>query len=304
MRPIEAAWALLADGTAIVECASASGLLRLTPDELDPRRASTFGTGELIAAGLRAGCRTVVLGLGGSATNDGGAGMAQALGFRLFDAAGEDLPPGGAALARLARIEAAGAPPELVECAVLAATDVHNPLCGPDGASAVYGPQKGADAAAVAELDAALRHFAAVVKRDLGVDVLDVAGAGAAGGLGTGAIAFLGATLRSGAEVVGEAAGLPERVTEAEFVITGEGRLDGQTPFGKAAAYVARLSRDAKRPVACLAGSLGQGHETALRLFDVVEVAGEGVGLPSPGEARRLLAQAALRALRRLAAGR
>jgi glycerate kinase len=304
MRPIEAAWALLDDGTAVVECASASGLLRLAPAELDPRRASTFGTGELIATALDAGCRGLILGLGGSATNDGGAGMAQALGVRMLDAAGAQLPPGGAALARLSRIDRSGARPELAQCRVLAATDVRNPLCGPDGASAVYGPQKGADTTAIEELDEALRHFAAIVKRDLGVDVLDLPGAGAAGGLGGGAVAFLDATLRSGAEVVGEAARLPERVRDADMVVMGEGRLDGQTPFGKAPAYVARLARDARRPVACLPGSLGPGHDAALPLFDVVEVAGEGGGAQGPEDARRLLAEAAVRAVRRLTAGR
>jgi glycerate kinase len=230
--------------------------------------------------------------------------MAQALGFRLLDAAGDELPPGGVALARLSRVDRSGARPELAQCRVLAATDVRNPLCGPDGASAVYGPQKGADTAAIAELDEALRHFGGIVKRDLGVDVLDLPGAGAAGGLGAGAVAFLDATLRSGAEVVGEAARLPERILDADIVVTGEGRLDGQTPFGKAPAYVARLARDAKRPVACLAGSFGPGHEAALPLFDAVEVAGEEGGVPAAEDARRLLAEAAVRAVRRLAARR
>ncbi|HXH22918.1 MAG TPA: glycerate kinase [Dehalococcoidia bacterium] len=302
MRLIEAEWALLPGGTAVIECASASGLLRLRPEELDPRRASSYGTGELIAAAMDAGCRELILGIGGSATNDGGAGMAQALGYRLLDSEGEELPPGGAALARLARIDATAARPGLRALRVVAATDVSNPLCGPEGASAVYGPQKGADAAAVAELDAALRHFAAIVRRDLGADVLDVPGAGAAGGLGAGAIAFLRAALRSGAEVVGEAAGLPGRVLAADVVLTGEGRLDGQTPFGKAPAYVARLARTAGRPVACLPGSVGPGHEAALPLFDVVEVGTEGFGVS--GSPRDLLAAAAIRALRRLGAGR
>jgi glycerate kinase len=299
-RPVEARWALLADGTAVIECAAASGLLLLTPDELDVRKASTYGTGELVRAALDAGCRHVILGLGGSATNDGGAGMAQALGFRLLDEKGGDLGPGGAALAALARIEKDAADPRLAGARVTAATDVRNPLCGPQGAAAVYGPQKGADAAAVAELDAALRRFAGVVRRDLGVDVLDLPGAGAAGGLGAGAVAFLGASLRPGAEVAAEAIGLEARIEAADVVITGEGRLDGQTPFGKAPAYVAGLARAAGKPVACLPGSLGPGHEGAAVLFDLVLPLTAGGPAPSPGATRRLLAEKALAALSRL----
>jgi glycerate kinase len=300
MRSITARWALLADGTAVIECAAASGLWLLKPNELDARLASTYGTGELVRAALDAGCRNVILGLGGSATNDGGAGMAQALGFRLLDHGGEELAPGGAALAALARIEKGSAHPGLSGARVTAATDVRNPLCGPQGAAAVYGPQKGADAAAVAELDAALRRFAAIVRRDLGADVLDLPGAGAAGGLGAGAVAFLGASLRPGAAVAGEAIGLRARIAAADLVITGEGRLDGQTPFGKAPAYVASLARAAGKPVACLPGSLGPGHEGALGLFDTVRPLAGGGPVPSLAESRRLLAKAALAALSEL----
>ncbi len=297
MRPIAAGWALLSGGTGVVECAAASGLLLLAREELDPLRATTFGTGELIRAAMEAGCRDLIVGLGGSATNDGGAGMAQALGFRLLDAAGRELAPGGAALARLARIEAGVALLGLRGARFVAATDVRNPLCGPEGASVVYAPQKGADPAAVAELDRALRTFAGVVKRDLGVDVLDVPGAGSAGGLGAGVIAFLGASIRPGAEVVGEAARLDERVRAADLVITGEGRLDGQTAFGKTPAYVARLAREAGRPVACLAGSRGPGYEQSAGLFDAVEVLEAGAAIPDAAESRRLLAQAGVLAL-------
>ena len=192
MRVIDAPWGVLPGGRGVIECAAASGLLRLRRDELDPRRAASYGTGELIAAALDEGIEELIVGLGGSATNDGGAGMAQALGFRLLDAAGRDIEPGGASLAGLDRIDASGAHAGLQRLRCFGATDVTNPLCGPTGASAVYGPQKGADAAAIEELDAALAHFAAIVKRDLGVDVLEMPGAGAAGGLGAGIIAFLG----------------------------------------------------------------------------------------------------------------
>jgi glycerate 2-kinase len=304
MRPIEAAWALLSDGTAVIECASASGLLRLRSEELDPRRGSSFGTGELLAAALDAGCPEIILGLGGSATNDGGAGMAQALGYRLQDDAGDELPPGGAELARLAVIESDAVRADLLEARIVAATDVRNPLYGPAGASAVYGPQKGADAAAVRELDAALLHFAAMVRRDLGVDVLEMPGAGAAGGLGAGAVAFLGATIRSGAEVVGQAAHIRKRVRRADVVITGEGRLDAQTPFGKTPAYVAVLARAAGTPVVCLPGCLGPGYQEASKLFDAVEALSEGVTAVDAAESRTLLAQAAARALSGLLLGR
>ncbi len=300
MRPLRAEWALLSNGVAVVECASASGLLLLRPDELDPRRASSFGTGELIAAALEAGVRDLILGLGGSATNDGGSGMAQALGFRLLDAEGRGLAPGGAALARLAAIDAAGAHARLRECSFLAATDVRNPLCGPDGASAVYGPQKGAGAAAVEELDAALANLATVLKRDLGADVAGIPGAGAAGGLGAGAVAFLGASIRSGAALVAEAAGLAGRIRASDMVIAGEGRLDGQTAAGKAPAYVAAAARAAGKPVACVAGSRGLGFEEAAALFGAVEYLIEGGAVPDAEATRRLLADATRRAIARL----
>ncbi len=304
MRPVEASWGLLPDGRAVIECAAASGLWRLRPEELDARAATSFGSGELVAAALAAGCRELLVGLGGSATNDGGAGLAQALGFRLLDSAGRDLPAGGAALHRLDRIDAAGAHPALGRVRCLGATDVTNPLCGPSGATAVYGPQKGADAAAVAELDAALDRFAAVVQRDLGVDVRDRPGAGAAGGLGAGLIAFLGAELRSGAQVVGETAGLAGRIRRADLVITGEGRLDGQTAFGKAPQHVARLARAAARPTLCLAGSLGPGYEALRSLFAVIESLSEAeTPLPTPSQAADQLAAAASRAALRLLAG-
>ena len=247
MRPLTAEWARLSTGVALIECAAASGLLRLEPHERDARRATTYGTGELVRTALRDGCRDLIIGLGGSATTDGGAGLAQALGFRLLDAAGRDLLPGGAALVDLAHIDATDADSALATARFAAATDVTNPLCGPNGAAFVYAPQKGADAAAVQELDAALARFAAVVQRDLGRDVRTVAGAGAAGGLGAGVIAFLDGALRPGAALVADAAGLEERLRQADLVFTGEGRLDGQTAFGKSAP-ARRPSRPARRP--------------------------------------------------------
>jgi glycerate kinase len=265
------------------------------------RRASSFGTGELIVAALNAGIEELVVGLGGSATNDGGAGMAQALGFRLLDASGAPIAPGGAALRDLARIDASGAHPRLREVHCLGATDVTNPLCGSTGASAIYGPQKGADAAAIAELDAALAHFAAVLRRDLGVDVAERPGAGAAGGLGAGLLAFLNADLRSGAQVVAEAADLETRIRAADIVITGEGRLDGQTAYGKTPQYVAKLAAAAGRPVICVAGSFGEGYEASRVWFNEIEALSDGRGpLPPPGEAALQLQRASVRALARL----
>jgi glycerate 2-kinase len=301
MRPVEAAWGVLPGRRAVIECAAASGLLRLRPDELDARRATSYGTGQVIAAALNESVEELLIGLGGSATNDGGAGMAQALGFRLLDAQGRDLSPGGAALARLDSIDPSGSHPGLKGVRCTGATDVTNPLCGPAGASAVYGPQKGADAAAIAELDAALARFATVVQRDLGVDVLETPGAGAAGGLGAGILAFLGAGLRSGAEVVGEAAGIEARIALADLVITGEGRLDAQTAYGKTPQYVARLARAASKPVLCIAGVLGEGYESSASLFAAIEATGEAGGaLPSPEVAAQRVGEASVRGVQAL----
>jgi len=303
MRLVAAEFVQLNDGTAVIECAAASGLWRLKPEELDPRRATTYGTGELVAEALAIGAQGVTVGLGGSATSDGGSGLAEAMGFRLLDAQGTVLPPGGAALANLERIDGSGAHPGIKAVRFIGATDVTNPLCGPNGAAAVFGPQKGADKATVAELDAALDHFAAIVWRDLGVEVRDRPGAGAAGGLGAGLIAFLNAELLPGAELVGESIGLAGHIQEADVVITGEGRLDGQTAYGKAPRHVSRLAAAAGRPVICLAGSLGAGHESLSGDFTIVEMAAAGQGLPTSEEARLQLAEAAVRAVLRLSDG-
>ncbi|MBI2872439.1 MAG: glycerate kinase [Chloroflexi bacterium] len=274
-EPVEAAWGAMGDGlTAVVEMARASGLVLVPRDRLDPRRATTYGTGELVRHALDAGFRRFIVAIGGSATNDGGAGMAKALGARLLDSDGKGLPEGGAALARLERIDLSGLDPRLRECTVEVATDVSNPLCSPTGASAVYGPQKGATPQMVAELDAALAHYAEVLRRDLGVDVADVPGAGAAGGLGAGLMAFLGAKLRSGVDVVCDAVGLDRHLESASLVLTGEGRLDGQTVFNKAPIGVARRAKARGLPVIAVAGSLGPGYEAVFQHgIDGVEAA-------------------------------
>ncbi|MFH1142053.1 MAG: glycerate kinase, partial [Chloroflexota bacterium] len=230
----------------------------------DPLTATTYGTGQLIRAALDAGYRRIIVGLGGSATNDGGAGMAQALGARLTNAQGQDIPWGGAALARLHHIDLRGIDPRLKECRLLAATDVRNPLCGPEGASAVYGPQKGATPAMVNELDAALRHFAQVIHLDVGTDVLALPRAGAAGGAGAGMVALLGAELGSGGDIVCDAVGLARHLEGASLVLTGEGRLDGQTIYDKAPIVVARRAAARGIPVLAIAGSLGPGYEAVL----------------------------------------
>jgi glycerate kinase len=264
-REIRASLGLIDGGrTALIEMAEASGLQRLHAGELDSRRASTVGVGDLIRAALDAGARRLLIGIGGSATNDGGAGMAQALGARLLDAAGNEIAAGGAPLRCLARIDVDGLDPRLREVDVLVASDVRNPLCGPEGASAVFGPQKGADVRAVVELDEALGNYAGRIAADLGVEVADRPGAGAAGGLGAGLMAFLGARVEPGFPLVAAALGLRERIAEADLVLTGEGRLDAQTSYGKAVAGVATLAQEAGVPVVALCGGLESGWEAML----------------------------------------
>jgi glycerate 2-kinase len=268
---VEAGYGILGDGeTAVIEMAAASGLELVPSADRDVRRATTYGTGELISVCLDQGVRRLVLGLGGSATNDGGAGMAQALGAHLLDASGRPLPLGGAALANLARIDVSGLDPRLRDCAIEVASDVTNPLCGPTGASAVYGPQKGATPTDVTELDAALEHYADIVRRDLGRSVGEVPGAGAAGGLGAGLLAFTQARISSGIDIVIRLTGLVDHVAEADLVLTGEGRMDGQTRFGKTPFGVASVARAAGTPVIGIAGSVGEGVEELAEYFDAI----------------------------------
>ena len=268
-RPVRARWGALGGRrrAAVIEMAAASGLTLLRPEELDPLRASTYGTGELLREALRATYRRIIVGVGGSATNDGGAGAAQALGAHLLDKRGQELPPGGVALARLERIDVSGLDPALRDSEITVATDVTNPLCGPEGTSLIYGAQKGASETAARALDAALAHYADVIRRDLDIDVASLPGAGAAGGLAAGLVAFCGGRIEPGFDAVAAAVGLAKRVALAELVVTGEGRLDRQTAFGKTTAGIARLAREAGRPVVALAGSVEDG---AARQFDTV----------------------------------
>ena len=304
---VEADYGVINGGkTAVVEMATAAGLKLVPPAKRDPRITTTYGVGELMQDAFDAGARHFIIGIGGSATNDGGAGMAQALGYHLLDQDGHELPPGGLALQRLARIHVGGVHANWKDARIEVASDVTNPLTGPNGASAIYGPQKGATPEIVAELDTALHRFAEVIRRDLGIDVEHLPGAGAAGGLGAGLVAFTGAHLAPGAEMVMEAVKLDERLAGASLVITGEGRLDSQTArFGKGPAAVARHARNAGIPVVAIGGGLADEAELAL-LFDGVETT---VSEPMPlddaiARARPLLTSAATRAMRMLTAGR
>jgi glycerate kinase len=273
--PVEARYGLIDDGrTAVVELASASGLTLIDSSRRDPRQTSTYGFGQLLEAARGEGVVQIIAGIGGSATNDGGAGMAQALGAHLLDAAGRELPRGGAALGRLARVDVSQIDPGWRSVEVRVASDVDNPLTGPRGASYVYGPQKGADPAMVEELDRALQGYGQMI----GVD--DLPGAGAAGGTGAGLVAFLRAQLVPGAPLVVDAAGLDEKLEGADLVITGEGRVDEQTAYGKAPGEVVKRAARAGVPVLLLAGGKGPGWEK----LQTTVVAFDELGI-QPGEA-------------------
>lgn len=306
-RPVNATWGVMGDGrTAVIEMALASGLALVPLRRRDPRLTTTYGTGQLIGEALDRGYRYIIVGLGGSATNDGGAGMAQALGARLLDHQGNELPLGGAALARLASIDVSFLHPGLKEAELIAATDVTNPLCGPDGASAVYAPQKGASAEAVQELDQALAVYADAIRRSLGMEVADKEGAGAAGGLGAGLMAFAGARLFSGIDLVCQALNFDRHLKGAHLVITGEGRVDASTVQNKAPVGVARRAKGRGIPVVMLAGSLGPGYQEVYRhgVDAVICIADSPMRLrESLTRTAELLRDAAERAMRLLRVG-
>jgi glycerate kinase len=259
-RTIEAEWGALGNGTtAVIEVANAIGLARLGQDERDVRNASTFGVGQLFTEALDAGFSDFIIGVGGSATNDGGAGMIQAMGGKLTDANGDDLARGGIALSNLANIEVSGLDPRMSGVNVVVACDVNNPLCGPRGASAIFGPQKGATFEDIQELDAALSNFAEVIAKDLHTDVAEIPGAGASGGLGAGLMGFFDARLRLGADIVLEAVSIDKHLEDADFVIVGEGQFDRSTVFNKSPIAVAQRAKLRGIPVIGIAGSLGAG---------------------------------------------
>jgi glycerate kinase len=262
--PTEAVFGLLADGTAIIEMAQASGLPLVPVDQRDPTQTSTYGTGELILRALDLGCRRIIMGIGGSATNDGGAGMACALGAKFLDKKGKSFLPVGGALAQLDAIDCTGLDPRLAHTQFLVASDVTNPLCGPTGASAVYGPQKGATPEQVVQLDAALARYAQVLSAAFHRDVSDLPGAGAAGGLGAGLMAFCSAQLSPGIEILFQMLHLEEQVAWADLILTGEGRVDATSLNGKLLSGVGALARQYQKPVVALTGSIGQGSASLL----------------------------------------
>ena len=302
-----AEWGAMGDGvTAVVEMARTSGLALVALEERDPLRATTYGLGEAIRAALDDGFRRFVVGIGGSATNDAGAGMAQALGARLLDAAGDELERGGAALADLDRIDLSGIEPRAAEASFLVACDVSNPLTGPEGASAIYGPQKGATPEMVRALDAALVNFAGVARRDLGVEVENLSGAGAAGGLGGGMVAFLNAELRAGVDIVLDTVGLDETLAGADLVITGEGALDYQTVYQKAPVGVAERASKLGIPVIAVAGTLGEGYALTREhgIESAVAIPNGPMSLEEASErAYELIADATERAMRMMKVG-
>ncbi len=269
-RPMVAAFGLLPDGeTAVIEMALASGLELLRPGELNPLVATTYGTGQLMQAALEAGARRVIVGMGGSATVDGGAGCLQALGVRLLDAYGQDVPPGGGSLSSVYTIDISGLDARWRAVEVIIASDVENPTTGETGAAAVFGPQKGAGPHEVRVLEAGLRHFFTKVRDQLGVDVLDIPGGGAAGALSAGLMAVLGGRIESGIDIILDRRGFDEHLRGARLVITGEGRMDEQTVYGKGPIGVARRARAASVPTVALVGGLNADdallHEAGLR---------------------------------------
>jgi glycerate kinase len=277
---VRAHWGLLGDGTAVVEMAAASGLTLVPVADRNPMSTTTYGTGQLLTAALDAGAPRILLGLGGSATNDGGCGMAMALGVKFLDKTGAliEAPIRGELLLEIERIDVSGIDPRLQRVELLGLCDVQNPMTGPAGAARTYGTQKGATAAQVQQLDTGLAHLAEMFRQQLRVDVEQETGAGAAGGMGGGLLAFLGARLRSGIEMVLEHTDFDRRVHSADLCLTGEGRLDGQSTFGKACIGVARAaSRHGVRTVA-LVGSTGPGVEKCLRAgLHGYEIIGQGV---------------------------
>ncbi|GAV22265.1 glycerate kinase [Carboxydothermus pertinax] len=260
-REIDSFFGVLPDGTAVIEMAAASGLNLLKTEEKNPMITTTYGTGQLIRAALEEGCRKLIIGIGGSATNDGGVGMAQALGVKFLDSNGREIGFGGGELYKIERIDYAGLDARIKDTSIVVACDVKNVLCGPTGASVVYGPQKGATLEMVKVLDENLRHLAKMIKRYLGKDVAEIPGSGAAGGLGAAMLAFLDAKLQPGIEIVMELTQFPEVVKNAELIITGEGATDYQTMFGKVPLGVARVARRFGKSVVCISGSLNAGYE-------------------------------------------
>jgi len=252
-------YGLMADKkTAVMEMAKANGIELLNEDRRNPLLTSTYGTGEMIKDALDHGVEKIIIGIGGSVTNDGGTGMAQALGARLLDKENKEIPAGGGAISKLEKIDLSTIDPRIKNTEVVIASDVTNPLTGSNGASVVFGPQKGATPDMVNVLDENLGHYAEIIKRDLSMDIQDIPGAGAAGGLGAGLLVFTGATMQSGVDLVIELTGLAQKVAQADYVFTGEGGMDFQTKFGKAPYGVAKIAKQYGIPVFACAGYIGE----------------------------------------------
>ena len=260
-RPIKATYGILSDGTAIIEMAAASGIELLTLEERNPLVTSTIGTGMMIRDAIQRGSRKIIIGIGGSATNDGGVGMAKALGYRFLNSNDQPIPEGGGFLNQLHHIDNKNVMPELQQVEILVACDVTNPLTGSNGASAIYGPQKGATAEMVNQLDKNLDHLAKIVKDQLNIEVLKIPGGGAAGGLGAGLVAFANGKLQSGFDIVSQQTELEEAVANCDLVFTGEGKIDGQTIHGKTPWGVAQIALKYDKPVIGIAGTLGEGYQ-------------------------------------------
>ncbi|MBR3719257.1 MAG: glycerate kinase [Firmicutes bacterium] len=301
-EPVKAGYGLLPGGSAIIEMASASGLVLVPPEKRDPRNTSTAGTGELIAAALKAGCTELTIAIGGSATNDGGMGCARALGVRFLDASGRELEGKGGDLAKVASIDASGLLPAAKEAHFTVMSDVDNPLLGPDGATFTFGPQKGAVPEIRGELEAGMENYAAILKRDLGADT-DFPGAGAAGGLGAGLKIFLNAEMRSGSDAVLDLIGFDALLKDADLVVTGEGRIDWQSAHGKVVSGVGKRCKKAGVPCIAIVGGMGDKAEEMLSLVDSIipTVQGPCTLEYAMEHAEELYASAAGRVMRMLA---
>jgi len=308
MRIISSFFGITGDGkTAVIEMAAASGLALLKPEERNPLLTTTYGTGELIRHALDKGCKEIILGIGGSATVDGGAGMAQALGVSFTDDTGWEIKPGGGSLGTINKIDKANLDPRLKQCKIYAACDVTNPLTGALGAAHIFGPQKGATPEMVRLLEDYMKHYARVIRETVHIDVESMPGSGAAGGMGAAISGLLGGTLKPGFELISHAVKLEEWIGWADLVITGEGKMDAQTAFGKTAGGVARMAQSANKPVIAFAGSVDEETDIlmALGFTAVIPIADRPLTLQqSMADAGRLLENAAERVGRMLVLGK
>lgn len=303
---VTATYGVLSNGICVIEMASASGLPLIPENKKNPMKATTFGVGELILTALDRGCTTIVIGLGGSATNDGGVGMAQALGVSFKDGNGEELGFGGVPLSQLATVDMSRIDPRIANTKIIIASDVSSPLCGPTGASYVFGPQKGADEGMVRELDAALANLANTVQKQLGIDLAATPGAGAAGGLGYGLLAFCGAQMKTGIETIMDSVDIDKHLADCDLVITGEGKIDGQSVFGKVPVGVAARVKKYGLPVLAIVGDIGEGAEAvyAYGVDSIMSTVNKAMPLAAAiANGGDLLEEAAERAMRILKIG-